>query len=368
MWTWLAFLTLFICIIIILIEFIWLYILSARSESKTIANKKAEQEIKSRIQTIVHSPTSMSQESEIQDLKKYVKNDRLKMDILSTNLLELIKDDPKETDVTKKEIREKAFYATYTAINPAEFYSVLLRTGNAYDKAYACRKLSDYYASEEIENIRKLAFSKNKDLAYNAAITLSVLGDEQGLMKVILEYENNYEMSHRIIIEILEKYSGDFDALARKLLEKADEYIRAAVVKALAKSRSREFESTYFTYLKEGSINLKIAALRAIGSIARPEHEHELIVASHHKNWAVRSAAIKAMIDIPSDNIFQAISQATKDPEWWVRYNAAKTLVAMDHDFFYIEKILQGYDKFASDAIKHALYQVYFMKMEEKAS
>lgn len=354
MWTWLAYLTVFICIFVIIVEYIWLYILSARSEEITTKHREAEIEIVKKIETIIYSPTRVSQESEVNDLKEYIQGDRVKMDILTEKMMCLLS----ETSEEKQEMHHMAFYMIYMAIDPTDYYTSVLMNGNIYDKAFACRKLSDYCAQEKIQTIRKLAFSKNKELSYNASITLSVLGDEEGVLQVILGYEKNYELSHRIIVEMLEEYSGDFETLAQMLLSQGNEYIKAAVVKALAKYKFDSFEKIYLQYLQEGSINLKIAALRALGMLAKKEYEHDLIIASNHKEWAVRSAAVKAMRKIPTENIFNAIVQSTKDSEWWVRYNAAKTLVAMDHDCIYIEKILNGYDRFATEAVKHALYQV----------
>lgn len=360
MWTWLAYLTLITCILIIVVEFVWLYVLSARSEERTLYRIAAEAEITGRLDAVVHSPTEHSTEADIRMLKEYIGQDRVKMDILSDNLLEMIL---KEDDVPA-EMKQKAFYNIYTAINPTEFYSALLRSGNAYDKAFACRKLSDFFARDDTDMIRKLSQSKNKELSYNAAITLSVLGDGDGLLEVILGFEENYEFSHRIIVEILENYTGDLKVLARKLLEQANEYIKTSVIKALSSKRVEEFGELYKGYTLSENINLKIAAIRALGYLRKPEYEHDLIVASHHKNWTVRSAAVKAMVGIPTENIFRAVSQATRDPEWWVRYNAAKTLVEMDRDFVYIEKTLQGYDRYASEAIKYALYQAYHINAE----
>ncbi|HOV69869.1 MAG TPA: HEAT repeat domain-containing protein [Clostridia bacterium] len=355
MWTWLAYLSVTVCVLIILVEFLWLYILSARSESKTAARREAEEEISSRIENIIHSPTQSSMDKEVSALKNYVKKDRVKMDILSDMLLDIFM----KNDIMENEAKQKAIYLIYNAINPKEYYSALLRSGNTYDKAYACRKLSDFFAEDEVASIRSFAFSNNKDLAYNAAITLSMLGDEDSVAEVILSLQYNRRLSHRIIVEIIDKYSGDLTSLARKIMGKADEYILSSLIKALAKYKLEEFEDKYISYLREGSVNLKVAALRALGELGKTKYEHDFLVAVNSKNWIVRSAAVKAMKNIPTERILNAIMLATKDPEWWVRYNAAKSLVAVDKDFTYVEKILQGYDQFAAEAVKHALYQIY---------
>ena len=41
------------------------------------------------------------------------------------------------------------------------------------------------------------------------------------------------------------------------------------------------------------------------------------------------------------------------------RYNAAKALVAADPDLTHVEAVLKGYDKYAADAVKYALYRNY---------
>lgn len=363
MWTWLAYLTLFLCIIIIIIEYIWLYILSAKSEEKTRIIKATNDEISDRLEAICNSPTKYSQDNEVASLKEYISNDRLKMDILSEKLLNMIIDN----DESQSERYHKAFFIIYSEIDPLEFYKALLKSGGTYDKAFACRKLSDYFAKDEIETIRKFAFSKNKDLAYNASITLSVLGDMDGVIKVILDYDNNYELSHRVLVEILEKYSGDFKELASKLINSGSDYIKAITIKAMTKYKYEEFEEVYLNYLREGSINLKIASIKALGEIAKIEYEHDLIISSQNKDWAVRSAAVKVMKNYKSTNIFEALTLSTKDQEWWVRYNAAKTLVNIDDEKTYIRKILSGYDRFAADAVKHALHQINYNNFKKKS-
>lgn len=369
MWTWLAYITLSISILLIVGEFVGLYILSARSESRTNAQRNAEEEVDRRLASIVSSPTVRSREEEVHSLRDYIRQDRTKMDILSGKLLGLLEEeDGGRNNPVRSEMRQQAFYSVYTAVRPTDFYAAMLHDGNIYDQAFACRRLSEYFAQAETSAIRKLSASKNKELAYSAAITLSVLGDEEGLLNAVLRFEENREMSHRIIVEIIEKYSGDLISLSKKLMEQGDEYIRVSVMKALAKYKVEQFEDTYLEYLRNGTDNAKIAALRALAAIAKPRHETDFIEASLHGNWTVRSSAIKAMVRIPSDNVFRAISHALNDPEWWVRYNAAKTLVAMDREFSHIEPILQGDDPFASDAVKHALYQVYYKDPQVKVS
>ena len=50
-----------------------------------------------------------------------------------------------------------------------------------------------------------------------------------------------------------------------------------------------------------------------------------------------------------------------------MRYNAAKTLVECDRTWEHIEAVLGGYDKFAADAVKYALYKKYDINPNKEA-
>ena len=50
-----------------------------------------------------------------------------------------------------------------------------------------------------------------------------------------------------------------------------------------------------------------------------------------------------------------------------MRFNAAKTLVECDRTWEHIEAVLNGYDKFASDAVKYALYKKYDINPNKEA-
>lgn len=330
---------------------IWLYYLSVKNEAANRRERKAREEIKARVNSIINSPTKASRRQEVLDLKDYIKSNRTRMDILSENLSGMLSGD----DVSLMDERQRSFYLIFTYIKPVDFYLALLRNGNIYDKSFACRMLSDFFADSEIPKIRKHITSKNKDLTYNAALTLSSLGDEEGVIAAIRKFADNHELSHRVTVELLEEYTGDMNLLARKLLGNSNEYIKASVVKALAKYRLGDLAPAYGRYLKDGGKNLKIAAIKALGELGNVEFEHELIVASRSTEWEIRSAAVKALRNTVTTNTLEAVARSTKDSQWWVRYNAANSLVLMDQSRIYVNRILHDYDKYAIEVVKDAL-------------
>ena len=68
-------------------------------------------------------------------------------------------------------------------------------------------------------------------------------------------------------------------------------------------------------------------------------------------------AAVAGLEKIASGRALEALVKAVRDEEWWVRNAAAKAIVNIDFQLVYVEKVLSGYDKYAADAVKNALYK-----------
>ncbi|MHB1454134.1 MAG: HEAT repeat domain-containing protein [Saccharofermentanales bacterium] len=348
-----AYIVLAICMTAIIIEFIWLYILSAKSEAAVARSHASAAVISEKLENVISSPTAISMGEEIDDLKEYIGHDKFRMNTMCDRIMELVR----MNGDSRIENFQKAIFLIIKAIEPAEFYCAMLESRDVYDKAYACRKVADFCVAGKSGTIRRMLNIKNNNLYYNASLALSELGDEEGVYLAITEIRDNFRLSHRVIVEILDRYTGDITSLGRRLLGVRSAYIRASTVKALVKRRLEMFEKDYLGFLEEENINLRIAAIKALGEIGRPEYEHALIAASRNSDWAVRSAAVRAMVKLRSPEIMMAVAQATGDKEWWVRYNAAQTLTEIDSNFTYIRKVLDGYDRYASEAVIHALYQ-----------
>ena len=78
----------------------------------------------------------------------------------------------------------------------------------------------------------------------------------------------------------------------------------------------------------------------------------------------VRSAAVKGLQKLGTPTAVQGVKEATKDKEWWVRQAAAYSLIDMNVNISELEDVLGGYDKYASDAVKYALYRSVDLKEE----
>lgn len=347
-----AILAVIACVIILLLEYLWLYILADRQEEKTVKYDQAYLTINSFFDNILASPTETARRDEVKALSEYLKDDHTLTDMACDRLLYFL--EIKEELIPGK---QQGVDLIYEALQPIAYYAGYLEDNDIYRKSYACRKLADFNAVEKIESVKKLLESKNRDLRYNAAMALSRLGDRGAVIQFIQECNKDEKYSSRIMNEMITIYTGDMYELVNEIFEDASAYTKATVIKAIAPMRIEKLVPMYLQGLNSKDDNLKIAYVKALSAFGNPEFTHELIVAANDKNWVVRCAALKGLSLIHSDESINAVTKALTDEDWWVRQSAAKAITALNPGVEYFEKILKDYDKYASDALKYSLYK-----------
>lgn len=157
-------------------------------------------------------------------------------------------------------------------------------------------------------------------------------------------------------------FSADREALAAEVMDKCDEYMKAVIIKAIAPYGFKRFHRLYSEGTASRNTDMRIACVRALGFLADPADEHTLLTAAKDREWVVRSAAVKGLQKLGTPAAIQGVKEATKDKEWWVRQAAAYSLIDMNVNISEIEDVLGGYDKYASDAVKYALYRSVNLK------
>ncbi|MDD6203940.1 MAG: HEAT repeat domain-containing protein [Firmicutes bacterium] len=347
-----------ICLLILSLEYLWLALLAKKQEDAKNKYEAAAKKIESMVEGILYSPTESSRKSETEALKELMGDDTRLFEIISAQLCfwETYGDD--ETFGNKMEIID----GIYDALDPVKLFSDILKSGNKYKIGYACRRLADFDAYEYLNDICRLSKSKNRNIAYNAAMALSRLGYAEGVTEYVLRIESDKKYSYRIINELFSGFSSDRYELASQILAKCDDYMKTVVIKAIAPYRFTQFKQLYTDGTTSKNTDMRIACVKALGELGDPESEHILLTASKDNDWVVRSSAVKGLKKLATPAAIQGVKDATKDREWWVRQAAAYSLIDMNVQISEIEDVLGGYDKYASDAVKYALYRSVDLK------
>ena len=334
------------------ILFVWLAFGTKKRKQAISVRQSNKRHIEDAVLSILNAPSSHSMQEELEDLKDFVGNSIENFDFLSDTMFKQV-----QVIEPENETAQHFFFKILEVLDPIGFYSRLLKVGTAPQKAHACKYLSDFSAESEIKNIEKHLNSKNQDLSYYAALALSKLGDEEGVSKFLIDCKDNYQLSHRLVLQLIGEYNKDIKSLANLVFRECDDYIKATVIKSLSKYNFYDFENIYRDALKSQNASLRVAAVTALGSFEDVKFEKQLIIASNDKMWIVRNAAVKALGRLDTENALKNVVRATSDVEWWVRNNAANALIKMDNGLEKAEQILASFDTYASDAVKNALYR-----------
>lgn len=222
-------------------------------------------------------------------------------------------------------------------------------------KALACRQLGDLRLHSTEPYICQLMDSNNNNVMYNVLLALAKLGDLNNLAHMLVSNSGNIHISFRAVIEIVEEFKGSREDLFKKTIESGDDYLRGILIKAAADGRYEGLSSYYVKYLSSDNTNLKIACLRALSELSNSAYEQNVIDMLDDEEWEVRAAAAKGLDKIGTSRSVEPLVKMISDKEWWVRHNAATTLVSIPGGKKHAQQILDGNDKYASEAIASAM-------------
>ncbi len=356
-----AVICLLICLVILALEYLWLAVLAKKQEDDRNKYETAAKKIQLIVEGILYSPTEDSRRAEIDELKKIMGDDTRMFEMISAQLCFW---DEYGLDGSFGRDRHEMIDEVYAELDPIKLFSGILKSGNRYKVGYACRRLADFDAYDYLNDIYELSKGRNRSVAYNAAMALSRLGYTEGVAEYILKIEEDKRYSFRIINELFATFSSDRAELAQQVLEKCDDHMKAVVIKSIAPYAFAQFRQLYLDGITSKAPDMRVACVRALADLADPRDEHTLLVAAKDVDWVVRSAAVRGLQRLGTPAAVQGVKEATGDKEWWVRQAAAGSLIDMNVNISEIEDVLGGYDKYASDAVKYALYRSVDMKEE----
>lgn len=342
---------LLLCLLIIGIEYIFHYRLAEIQDDNIARLDGIRRRLKMRVEGVLFAPTDRCRAAEITSLVKEIDGD-FEVYELSIEAMRQYRDRSGDEGVDGiiEEVNEQA--------KPVEIYAEMLENGDVYRKSYACRRLSDLGASQYRDELRKYVDSKNRDLAYNAAMGLAKFGDTDVVAEYLLSIQDDRMYSARIVNEFFDVFSGDRVELASRLFETCNPYMKNTIIKAIAHFRFDAFRPMYLAGATGNNQQHKIACIKALAEFGYEKDEQILQMAAKDREWVIRSSAVRGLSRLKTRTALNTVKRALSDKEWWVRHTAADSIIKMNVSPRDLEDILGGYDRFAADAVKNVLYRM----------
>ena len=183
-----------------------------------------------------------------------------------------------------------------------------------------------------------------------------------GSVERIFSMLNAQEIYHhsRLISDGLQSFQGDKQALAWLLWKKCSawqEYLQVAVIQ-FAAGLSGEFAGEFLNALKDEGTNLeaRFALVRYFRRWQHPEAEEYLqkLLVTNEQDLAIAAASV--LEKYPGQKTYAALMEAVCSRNWYVRQNAAESLVALGCTMADVE-ILRGRDRYGAQMLEYKLRQ-----------
>ena len=284
---------LLLCLFIIGIEYIFHYRLAEIQDDNTARLDGIRRRLKMRVEGVLFAPTDRCRADEITSLVREIDGD-FEVYELSVEAMREYRDQSGDEGVDRiiDEVNVQA--------DPVAIYAAMLEEGDVYRKSYACRRLSDLGAAEYRDELRKYVDSKNRDLAYNAAMGLAKFGDTDVVAEYLLAIQDDRMYSARIVNEFFDVFSGDRAELAARLFETCNPYMKNTIIKAIAHFRLDVFRPMYIEGATGNDRQHKIACIKALAEFGREEDEQILQMAAKDRDWVIRSSAVRGLSKLSS--------------------------------------------------------------------
>lgn len=206
---------------------------------------------------------------------------------------------------------------------------------------------------ENLNYLRKLAFMK-VPTAYDVLLHHTHSSDIEvqyisffGLLLMDIQNIRKYHIVHQLIktniysdriIEILEKSNLHIEDWI-ELLENEDSDIgKIIILKILAEQEEivmQQYSDRILKYL-DAAKEIKIAAITALCSSKNEEYLEKLYdLYMKEDMWEVRATITKGMVNFDAKRTKEMLLLMIKDKEWWVRFNAARTISLMGEEGIY---------------------------------
>lgn len=200
------------------------------------------------------------------------------------------------------------------------------------------KKLALMRVSSSYDSLLKYTDSEELDIKYICYYGLSILNiSKEKKYDVVMKLIGSDILKDRVI-EILNNIDITFDEWLFLLERDGDEKRKEIFLKVLS-GRKELKESRYsdrlLRYLNENK-EVKIAAISTLSSSENDKYAEYLYnLFKAEKEWEVKAAIANGMANFSATATKEKLLYMIRDDEWWVRFNAAKSISLMGEEGVY---------------------------------
>ena len=222
-----------------------------------------------------------------------------------------------------------------------------------------------------IEYEKKFYEDLNFYFGYNIVLAYAKLGDYEGFIKSYkISNIPNEVNDDNLYVYILNSYEGDKEELINYQIKalkgvKINQCILAVKYFATNKyDKVREFileklKQSIDIYITDKSnirtLDLIMASIRYFQVVQSDEADRYILQLVDCPIWEVRVVVLNYLTKLDKSIVEEMYLEKIKDSNWYIRHNSAKALVKIGTSPEKLNRILDGNDQYAKEALEYAL-------------
>lgn len=195
------------------------------------------------------------------------------------------------------------------------------------NRLFAAQSFELLAEKEDASCIEKLLNDKIPLVNLYAALAILKMGNADLINKILDKMANVRRFSRTIHANLFYKISYDkITIIEERLRQEKDPYVRSVCYILLAMF-SQTPNHNILRDIESENLELKISAFKYLVS-SNPEAAYKQAIAFLNDNhWQLRVVAINVLSKLKQKDAMQLIAKKLVDPSWWVRFDAAKSLL-----------------------------------------
>lgn len=255
-------------------------------------------------------------------------------------------------------------------IQPAVLYlAALYQKRENMQAAYFSYFLSQYAVKRQapVDTMQELLLGyvqkQNLYCRIQALQALCACGNVDYMIKALALQDDDAVFLHeKILTEGLLSFTGDADALIRRLWETFDtfsEHTQLAVLNYI-RFKTGGCEKEMFALMQDPARGkeLRLAAIRYFGRYPYAPALQPLLSFAADPDptqWEYTTVSVCALARYPEPAVQQVLKEALHNANWYVRYAAANSLEAQQADYADMMDVLAGNDRYAREMLSYRL-------------
>lgn len=241
---------------------------------------------------------------------------------------------------------------------------------NSIKLTYFAYVLQKYHVvrGKPVPAILKLMFQLLQEPSVNcrehALQVIYSVGDWELVLRALHQVDTNGYFHHRkLLTDGLLTFQGDPEQLAQGLWKDFETFSVATeevILDYLRFSGNGHFQQQLLTVLADERRDdeLRFSCIRYFGRYPCQEAYPLLLSFMPHLGklrWEYAAISATALASYPGERTVEVLKQALSDPNWYIRFNAAKSLEHFDLSYLELSDVIEGGDRYAREIMQYCL-------------